>query len=1037
MSNGKNLADMHFFDAALALSKNIETSSQIAILPSASMRKVRQYLSFIGADTVFCSPTLYSIDGSEPKKITELIHWLTSLLQGNNGIYLLPAELITYLTFNIDEYRSMGVGLSVGESVTHESLSNRLIKSGFERTQTAERVGSFSITGESIIIYQSAPQGRIQVTLDFDTIASISSIATNENFSSLYIFPQKLAEGESRFSDMLTFLHGSSVNIHLLQYEMLEKIIDPLDEGLFDVFEHTISKTLTTTAYHELASQPSDPVFELLHQTYRSPDEIKNIISQNNYTPYIFTRRSTDVEHYMSSLEILFKTTSISHAYKNNPPTPHAHIIEVKTLRDLRAIDTGIDHKNKIIFLTDAHIFKQFIPLKQKRKVDESFILSLSPGDFVVHIDHGIGIFHGMKKRKIDDGFREYFLIEYAKKDKIYLPIEYAEKITKYIGDAAPRISRLHELSFKSITQTIKKDAKKIAKQLIQIQAERKLRAGVSFLPHKDERRFIDEFPFDETACQLTTWDEVSADLEKNTPMDRIVCGDVGFGKTEIAMRAAFRVASNSYQVAVLSPTTVLSSQHFESFQKRFTGHDFKICELSRMTSSSDEKKNLEMISSGTANIIIGTHRLLSKDIQFKKLGLIIVDEEQRFGVKHKEKLKEIRSDAHVLTLTATPIPRTLHMSLAGLRDISTITTPPTGRKPVNTIIQSYQPEKVMNAIEHELERNGKVFYLHNRVRTIGGVAHAIQSKLKEAKVGVVHGQLPATTISKTMHDFQDGKLNVLVCSSIIENGIDMPHVNTLIIEEATQFGLSQLYQLRGRVGRGNKKASAFFFYRSQKLTGVAKQRLKALQAAKKLGSGFEIALKDLEIRGAGNILGKEQSGQVQTVGLTHYVRILNNAIEEIKSGKKRKEIDVSIDLPIDAYIPEESITEESERLRLYQFLAQIGSIKELKQNIEELMQGISSEELENLGYILELKILSEDGGIKNIDTKIYMNTDGTSYKKIVLQFIKGVDYEKAFKLLRTFPFLEIEEEKIKMDFSKLGPQWKKSLHYIVTSFAT
>lgn len=1021
------------FDSLLSISKN-EKIPQIIVLPQAHIKEATVLLDFFGK-SYSTFPMSYQVDDLSKDDLLECTRFLLSLLQNIPGLYLLPAEVVHFLQFNFNSLQTDALQISKVGGVEYDELIKKLLDLGFERTNTGESPGTFSITGDSIFLNTlvGSKYTKMRIEYEFNSISRIYNTEISKDLEQMTLYPITVKPGDDSFTHFSMLLSGTDTLSHLLYRESLEQVIDPLEEGLFDLFRDSVLRSTSFCEYFEIPNEKSATHTKELETGFIPQKTIEGYVSLSGMNTYVFSRRPKDVSHYFSSLGFTPSIKKIHSSFNSSEGT--ITIVEVEKLKDLRSVTGFIDSKNSVVALSDLHLFKQFIPLNQKRKIDESFILSLKKGDHVVHIDHGIGIFLGIKKREIDGGFREYFLIEYAKGDKIYLPIEYAEKITKYIGDAAPKISRLHELSFKSVASTIKKGAKKIAAELIKLHALRESQAGISFSKTEDEDSFISDFAFTETECQDKTWEEVSADLAKASPMDRIVCGDVGFGKTEIAMRAAFRAASRGYQVAVLSPTTVLSSQHFASFTERFSDYPFSIVELSRMTSTKNEREYLEGISSGKAQIIIGTHRLLSSDISFKKLGLIIVDEEQRFGVKHKEKLKQMKNNAHVLTLTATPIPRTLHMSLAGLRDISTLTTPPTGRMPVNTIIQPYSDEKVVDAIEKELSKGGKVFYLHNRVRTIDAVAHKIQSKINAASVSVVHGQLAANRISNVMRDFQSGKSNVLVCSSIIENGIDIPAVNTLIIEEATQFGLSQLYQLRGRVGRGSRKASAFFFYRSQKLTGIAKRRLKALQAARKLGSGFEVALKDLEIRGAGNILGQEQSGQVQTIGLTHYVRILNNAIEELKSGKPSRDFDVSIDLPIDAFIPEESIPDESERLRLYQYLAQIPSLEKLSEAIEELSQGITTDEFENLAYILELKIHAAEANITNIDTKIYFNPDESSYKRIVIQFKDKTIYEKAFSLLKAFPFIEIEETKIKMDFSKLGPDWKNNLFHIVSSF--
>ncbi|MBI2636892.1 MAG: DEAD/DEAH box helicase, partial [Parcubacteria group bacterium] len=487
------------------------------------------------------------------------------------------------------------------------------------------------------------------------------------------------------------------------------------------------------------------------------------------------------------------------------------------------------------------------------------------------------------------------------------------------------------------------------------------------------QKELAKSFPYKETEDQKQVIQTIYQDLSQETPMDRLICGDVGFGKTEVAIRAAAKAALSGFQVAVLSPTTILTQQHLDTFTERLKGFPITTAPLSRFQSAREQTKTLDGLEKGTIDIVIGTHRLLSSDVRFSNLGLVIIDEEQRFGVSHKEQLKKLRAQAHVLTLTATPIPRTLHLGLSGIRAVSVITTPPHGRKPIETIIEPHNQKHVQSAIEAELKRAGQVYYLYNNVETMQVKLQELQALMPKVRFGMLHGQLPEEAIANVMHRFDQREIDVLVCSTIIENGLDLPNVNTLIVDNAVQFGLSQLHQIRGRIGRGNRQAYAYLFFKRQKLTGEAEKRLQALEEARALGSGFDLAQRDMEIRGVGNVLGKAQHGHVKSIGLGLYVRLLSSAVEEIKSGKPKDVLaDISVDLPLEARIPQFFEPNREKRIELYHEWALIDSLEELANVRDELQkQGALPQAIQDLFYILKLKLLGRAAGVRAIDTVV------------------------------------------------------------------
>jgi len=519
--------------------------------------------------------------------------------------------------------------------------------------------------------------------------------------------------------------------------------------------------------------------------------------------------------------------------------------------------------------------------LKKRLKSQKLFsdLKGLKEGDYLVHLDHGIGIYK--EQRAINN--EQYYVLDYAQDDKLYVPLGLERKLSRYVGFVEPKVSRLGSLAWQRTKRKIKEETEKLAKELLEIYAKREIATRPPYSPDKElDWQITAGFKYEETPDQIQTIEDIKNDLEKQEPMDRIVCGDVGFGKTEVALRTMAWAVNNSYQVAMICPTTILANQHFQNFKERLKDLPIKIALLSRLQSKKEQKEIIENIKKGLTDVIIGTHRILSSDVEFKNLGLLIIDDEQRFGVKQKEKLRQIRSSLDVLSLSATPIPRTLYLALSSLKKISLIRTPPAGRLPIKTQISPFREKIIRKAIEEEIKRGGQIYYLHNRVETIEKIKDFLERLIPQARFGIVHGRLKEKELMKAMIGFQKKETDVLVATTIIENGLDLPNVNTLIVADATRLGLSEAYQIRGRIGRSHIQAHAYFFY-SNRLSEKAKMRLNALKAAEELGSGYKIALKDLEIRGAGNILGREQSGNINQVGLNLYCQMLSESIEKLK----------------------------------------------------------------------------------------------------------------------------------------------------------
>jgi transcription-repair coupling factor (superfamily II helicase) len=637
----------------------------------------------------------------------------------------------------------------------------------------------------------------------------------------------------------------------------------------------------------------------------------------------------------------------------------------------------------KFTLLTDNEIFGWIRPEPRRRPAvkalpPESAYADLNVGDFVVHIEFGIGLFTGLVRRMVDGLEREYLQVEFGDGGEVFVPIHQADRLTRYIGadERPPALSRLGSLEWTVTRERARRAALDVARDMLALYAQRETSQGRSFsLDTPWQRELENSFPYVETEDQLRAIEEVKRDMEQPRPMDRLICGDVGYGKTEVALRAAFKAVMDGVQVVLLVPTTVLAQQHYQTFSQRLAAFPVRVEMLSRFRTPAEQTRILDQLRERKIDILIGTHRLLQHDVAFPNLGLVIIDEEQRFGVAHKEHLKRLRTEVDVLTLTATPIPRTLYLSLTGVRDISTINTPPEERMPIVTRVGPYDEKLVRQAILREIERGGQVFYLHNRVETIRPVREKLATLVPEARIRIAHGQMPEHELEQSMDVFVRGEVDVLLCTSIIESGLDIPNANTLIVDRADTFGLAQLYQLRGRVGRGPVRAYAYFFTdRRHRPTPEAYERLQALAEQTELGGGYALAMRDLEIRGAGEILGTRQSGHIAAIGFHLYTRLLSQAVRRLRAEREGRAPEIenlppSVDLPLAAALPEEYVPDRDLRLRLYRRMAEIASAEELAGLRKELEDrfGELPETAENLLYQLRIKTLAQRAGADSI----------------------------------------------------------------------
>lgn len=839
------------------------------------------------------------------------------------GLHLVPPDLLSVPLIGVRRYDQLTTRVKKGKEFSPDELVKALVNAGYDTDPDLERGGTFHRKGGTVTVWGVGDRFPIQLDYFGDTIETLTRIEGDERtkIPESTFFPASITDpkGVARLRDYIK-LAGAAV---------------AGEEYLLDAAE-------------DLEGLPQ------LAFTFKQDSNVVTL-------PW----RRADVSHNRSELHdtILKYQAEGWHtglARWEGPAVDlpdHVEDVRLPITEGVRAEDL------KWIVFTPAEILTR--PAKPTKRHSDRFELKLQPGQLITHRDHGVGRFQGLVRRKVGELEREYLYLEYAKGDKLYVPVSEADKVDVYVGPQDVTLTRLSSASWEHVREKVKQSAEQLARELLTVSARREIVTGIQFPPQPDiEQRLASSFKYEATEDQDRAIAHVYSDMEDARPMDRLVCGDVGFGKTEVAIRAAAKAAASGKQVAVLAPTTILAEQHLATFTKRLAEFGFRIKGMSRFKTNAEQSQTLADLAAGNVDIVIGTHRLLSADVEFLELGLLIVDEEQRFGVRHKERLKKLRAQIDVLSLSATPIPRTLNLALSGLREISTIQTPPSGRRPVENTIGEYDEKLIDQVIKDELSRGGQVYFLHNRVATIGPAAKALNARHPEARVDIAHGQMTEDELADVMAKFAAGDTDILVCTTIVENGLDLPNANTMIIDDVASLGLSQSYQLRGRVGRGSRQGRVFFLYKPNSLSATARQRLQSIQNAKELGSGFQIALEDLEIRGAGNVLGREQSGNVRAVGLTMYSKVLTRAVEELESGERILETD--LDLPVATSIPEEMIPEDSERLAAYQSVSNAASYEEL-QDVAKRMRGRRPDwpvELSNLFRMQAVRLAGSRAGL-------------------------------------------------------------------------
>lgn len=929
---------------------------------------------------------------------------------------------------DVDSLGRKKVSIKVSEEIDSVNFIEDIVSIGYEVTDSKIlKKGEYYRVGDSLYIYPINSEHICRVEIGFNKVEKIA-LVDNDDYAksrkeknSLEIYPLDYdLETENPID-----LFGKSGII-------IDDEVDVVDE-YYEVWNSFMNEasdrcsTITFASFNEdLENHKHLHYLSVLR--YRSGYDLANDLRDkiNNKWKIIFFTKNLNENRALLVDQAIPFTEGLDQEKFNS-----TSVFLVEVDKEDVFPQSFQNPTQKTLLITDIDIaLVRSEKRSSTRNIFDDFLTSLKPGDYVVHADHGIARFLGLDRKTIDNITKEYLKLGYAENDKLFVPIDQADKVNKYIGsdELMPKLTRLGSAEWDTLTNRVKKETQAIAKELLKLYAERKAAKGYKFSGDIDlQSKFESTFPYEETPGQIKAINDVKSDMESDIPMDRLVCGDVGFGKTEVAMRAAFKAVQSGKQVAMISPITILADQHFKSFRKRMEDFNIRVDMLSRFKSQKEQREIVGQLSKGEVDIIIGTHRLLQLDVKFKNLGLVIVDEEQRFGVKQKEKLKELRKEVDILTLTATPIPRTLNICLNKLRDITTITTPPYGRLPVITEVRKYSAGLVREAIMRELSRNGQVYFLHNRVQTIDSFADKLKALIPEAKFIVAHGKLGSGDLEERVMAFKNGEYDVLVSSTIIENGIDLENANTLIVNNAEKFGLAQLYQLRGRVGRGKRQAYAYFLYHGQRLKLDAKKRLRAIVEASELGSGFQIAMKDLEIRGAGDILGANQHGVINVVGVSHFMRMLNKAVEDLKAGRvlegEEETWNVSVELPIPAYIPDSYIPSSKDKINAYQRLSSVDNYEYLKEIKEDFVEdyGKLPTEVSNLFRIIELKMIAKKAGLINLKAE---TVPMSKEKEIVLSMSKKVKPANIISMLEHNSKWMISGSKLRINIRELGHDW-------------
>ncbi len=988
------------------------------------------------------------------------------ILNSNNGFIIAPVKALLEKFPTNKFFEENSINLKIGDEISIREFSQKLVDLGYKRSTMVSDISEFSVRGDIIDVF-SLGEYPFRIELWGDEIVDLRFF-NNETQKSIEKVKEVLIKPVYKF-----LVKGKQETVNELPEFLKEKI---QEEGYFEgieVYQNYLNDDLVSI-FDYLKSSPYIIVFdetseifskyEFIAENYQTQylenlklglnyelkdknhyeiEEFHNQtasfvkIGLNNFIDFNFGELiefdSQPLKGFFSSLDEITEYIKSKHGYQTIIATDYPErvneiftesgVFDITLTQNL-SCSGCILNDLRIILLTDRELFnkrpKEITASKRSYfKEKQEFIESINDikeGEYVVHSVHGVGIYKGLCQQEIDGQYKDYLTIEYANNDKLHMPAEQINLLCRYRGSGAlkPRLSRMGGNDWTNTKAKVKKEVEKIAFDLLRLYARRKMQKGIEFEPDTPWQVEMEEaFEYVETPDQMKAIIDVKTDMESESPMDRLICGDVGFGKTEVAMRATFKAVSSGKQVAVIVPTTILAMQHFQTIEERFRPFGVNVQLLSRFRSSKEQKQTLKDLSLGTCDIVIATHRLLQDDVKIKNLGLLVIDEEHRFGVRHKEKLKKLKENIDIISMSATPIPRTLYMSLSGIKDMSVINTPPRNRLPVKTFVGEHNETSVKNAIIHELDRDGQVFYLYNRVETIEEFKLNLQKLVPNLRIAVGHAKLDEKTLEKVMVDFSNKEFDLLLCTTIIESGLDIPNANTIIIHDADKFGLAQLYQLRGRVGRCERQAYCYCLYKKNKnLTQEAVQRLKSIKEFTTLGSGYQIALRDIEIRGIGNILGTKQHGHMVNVGFDTYCQLLEETVNELKGEKIETTPPTIVDINVTAYIPDEWVGSTEQKMIEYKRLADVKSQTELDYIIQEWQDRFSKppESVQNLIKLIKIRLAATDAKISVIretpdNIRIYTSYSQPEYKIIlrhlpsnITKYIKFISAPKACK---------------------------------------
>lgn len=944
-------------------------------------------------------------------------------------IVIAPAKVLLEKFPSNTFFENNSFKLKVGESIDQKNLLSRLIKLGYKRSTMVSDIGEFSIRGDIADIY-SLEENPVRVEFWGDEIIDIRFF-NNETQKSIekikeitieplykFILPDSTPKDFPKELQEQLDNEGYFEGVNVYQSYFNNDLVSVLDyfkdyiivfdeyaevsakyQQIDDNFVNNYNEGLKTQNIHPLKEINHFTLAETLNRTAGMQkiyfnnflsDENNEVIDIDARNVQVFDADMDEAAKFLKEHKGYQITIATDYQERVKEVLSDYDIFDINFIKNITSQGTEIQD-GKILLLTDRELFnkrQKEVPSNRKRHYKEKAeyiesINDIKEGEYVVHSIHGVGVYKGLTKQEFDGQLKDYLTIEYANKDKLHIPAEQINMLCRYrgSGQVKPKLSRMGGSDWENTKTRVKKEVETIAYDLLRLYARRKMKTGIEFAPDSPlQLEMEDTFEYIETPDQLKSINQIKADMESPNPMDRLVCGDVGFGKTEVAMRAMFKAVTSLKQVAVIVPTTVLALQHYQTVSERFKPFGIDVELLCRFRSAKEKKETLKNLATGKCDVVIATHSLLQDNVIFKDLGLLVIDEEHRFGVRHKEKLKEFRENIDIISMSATPIPRTLYMSLSGIKDISVINTPPQNRLPIKTFVGEYNEQIVKNAIVNELDRDGQVFYLYNRVETIEEFKLELQKLVPNARIAVGHGQLSEKHLEDVIIGFDNHDYDILLCTTIIENGLDIPNANTMIIHEADKLGLAQLYQLRGRVGRSEKQAYCYCLYKKNKeLSQEATERLKAIREFTTLGSGYRIAMRDVEIRGVGNILGTKQHGHMINVGFDTYCQLLEETVNELKGEKVKANKPTIVDINITAYIPDEWVGSGEQKMIEYKRLSDVKNETELDYIISEWKDRFSRipEEVENLIKLIKIRLLATDCGITIIreagnDIRVY-----------------------------------------------------------------